>query len=247
MTVPFMRAYTELLVRTCHRRGAHRDRRHGRADPVPQGPRGERAGASATVRADKEREAGDGFDGTWVAHPDLVPVATAAVRRASSATARTSSTASARTSRSTAAELLDVAATPGAITETGLRNNVNVGIRYISSWLRGNGAVAIHNLMEDAATAEIARSQVWQWIRHGRALEDGTPVTRELVQRLETEELEQGPGRDRRRRVVRARGPATAVARALRARGAQRPAGGVPDAAGLRAARLGPWRHPRRG
>jgi malate synthase len=89
-----------------------------------------------------------------------------------------------------AAELLDVAATPGAITEAGLRNDVNVGIQYISSWLRGNGAAGIYGLMEDAATAEIARSQVWQWIRHGRALDDGTSVTRELAQRLATEELE---------------------------------------------------------
>ena len=90
-----------------------------------------------------------------------------------------------------AAELLDVASTPGAITEAGLRNNVNVGIQYISSWLRGNGAAGIYGLMEDAATAEISRSQVWQWIRHGRTLEDdGTPITAELVRRLEGEELE---------------------------------------------------------
>ena len=89
-----------------------------------------------------------------------------------------------------AAELLDVASTPGAITEAGLRNDVNVGIQYISSWLRGNGAAGIYGLMEDAATAEIARSQVWQWLRHGRTLDDGTPITRDLVQRLETEELE---------------------------------------------------------
>ena len=245
MTVPFMRAYSELLVRTCHRRGAHAIGGMAALIPSRKDPEANEK-ATAAVAADKEREAGDGFDGTWVAHPDVVATAMARFDRVLGD--RPNQVDRRREDVEVgAAELLDVAATPGAITETGLRNDVNVAIQYISSWLRGNGAAGIYGLMEDAATAEIARSQVWQWIRHGRTLEDGTPVTRELVQRLETEELEKRPCRDRRRRVVRARGPAAGVARALRARGAQRPAGGVPDAAGLRAARLGPSRHPRRG
>ncbi len=124
--------------------------------------------ALAKVREDKEREASQGFDGTWVAHPDLVPVARGVLRRASSATGRTRSSGSATTCEIGAGDLLDVAATPGEITEDGLRNNVSVGIQYLAAWLRGSGAVAINNLMEDAATAEISRSQIWQWLRHGR-------------------------------------------------------------------------------
>jgi malate synthase len=141
------------------------------------------------VRADKEREAGAGFDGTWVAHPDVVGVALeqfdAVLDDRPNQVDRQRDDVQVG-----ASELLDVASTPGSITETGLRNDVNVGIQYISSWLRGNGAAGIYGLMEDAATAEIARSQVWQWLRHGRALDDGTPITAELVRRLETEELE---------------------------------------------------------
>jgi malate synthase len=146
--------------------------------------------AIAAVAADKEREAGDGFDGTWVAHPDVV--ATAMERFDRVLGDRPNQVDRQREDVEVGpAELLDVAATPGAITEAGLRNDVNVGIQYISSWLRGNGAAGIYGLMEDAATAEIARSQVWQWIRHGRTLEDDdTRVTPELVRRLEDEELE---------------------------------------------------------
>jgi malate synthase len=118
--------------------------------------------ALAKVREDKQREAGDGFDGTWVAHPDLVPVALAEFDRPNQLDRQRPEVSV------SAADLLDVAATPGEATEEGLRNDVGVGIQYLSSWLRGTGAVAIFNLMEDAATAEIARSQVWQWIRHGR-------------------------------------------------------------------------------
>ena len=188
MTVPFMRAYTELLVRTCHRRGAHAIGGMAALIPSRKDPEANER-ATAAVAADKEREAGDGFDGTWVAHPDVVATAMARFDRVLGD--RPNQVDRRREDVEVGApELLDVAATPGAITETGLRNDVNVGIQYISSWLRGNGAAGIYGLMEDAATAEIARSQVWQWIRHGRALEDGTPVTRELVQRLETEELE---------------------------------------------------------
>jgi malate synthase len=188
MTVPFMRAYTESLVATCHRRGAHA--MGGMAAQVPSrnDPEAARSAIEA-VRADKHREAGDGFDGTWVAHPDTVEAATAEFdavlgERPNQIERRRDDV------EVTAAQLLDVGATPGAITEQGLRMDVNVGIQYISSWLRGNGAAGIYGLMEDAATAEISRSQVWQWLRHGVELEDGTSVTRELVRRLESEELE---------------------------------------------------------
>jgi malate synthase len=188
MTVPFMRAYTELLVKTCHRRGAHAI--GGMAAFIPSRKNPEiNEDAIAGVRDDKQREAGDGFDGTWIAHPDLVEVAVEEFSNvlgdAPNQVERQRDDVSV-----VAAELLDVPATPGNITEDGLRNDVNVGIQYISSWLRGNGAAAIHNMMEDAATAEIARSQVWQWIRHGAQTEDGEPITRERVQELAVSELE---------------------------------------------------------
>jgi malate synthase len=161
MTAPFMRAYAELLVKTCHRRGAHAMGGMAAFIPSRKDPElNERA--IAKVREDKQRESGDGFDGTWVAHPDLVPVALAEFDRPNQLDRDRSEVSV------SAAELLDVASTPGEVTEEGLRNDVSVGIQYLSSWLRGTGAAAIHNLMEDAATAEIARSQVWQWIRHGR-------------------------------------------------------------------------------
>ena len=188
MTVPFMRAYTELLVATCHRRGAHA--MGGMAAVIPS-RRDEEANerAYAAVRADKEREAGDGFDGTWVAHPDSVAVAMECFdevlgERPNQLERRRDDVAV------TAADLLAVDKTPGDITEAGLRSNVNVGIQYISSWLRGNGAAAIYGLMEDAATAEISRGQVWQWVRHAATLDDGRPVTPELVRETETSELE---------------------------------------------------------
>jgi malate synthase len=188
MTVPFMRAYAELLVKTCHRRGAHA--MGGMAALIPSRKDAEaNEKAIAAVRADKEREAGAGFDGTWVAHPDVVAVALEQFDAVLGD--RPNQVDRQRDDVEVGAdELLDVASTPGSITEAGLRNDVNVGIQYISSWLRGNGAAGIYGLMEDAATAEIARSQVWQWLRHGRAVEDGTPITGDLVRRLETEELE---------------------------------------------------------
>ncbi len=165
MAVPFMRAYSELLVKTCHRRGAHAiggmaafipSRRDATVNEV----------ALAKVREDKEREAGQGFDGTWVAHPDLVPVALEIFDRVLGE--RPNQVERQRDDVTvSAAALLDVAATPGKITEEGLRNNVSVGIQYLAAWLQGSGAVAIFNLMEDAATSEISRSQVWQWLRHG--------------------------------------------------------------------------------
>jgi malate synthase len=166
MTAPFMRSYAELLVKTCHRRGAHA--MGGMAAFIPSRKDPElNDKAIAKVREDKQREAGDGFDGTWVAHPDLVPVALEEFDRVLGD--RPNQLERRRDDVSvTPSMLLDVASTPGEITEDGLRNDVSVGIQYLSSWLRGGGAVAIFNLMEDAATAEIARSQVWQWIRHGR-------------------------------------------------------------------------------
>jgi malate synthase len=188
MTVPFMRAYTELLVKTCHRRGAHA--MGGMAAVIPSRT-DEEANRKAfeAVRADKEREAGDGFDGTWVAHPDSVPVATAAFDDVLGA--RPNQLDRQRDDVDVGVdELLSVPRTPGEVTERGVRANVNVGIQYISSWLRGNGAAGIYGLMEDAATAEISRAQVWQWIRHGATLHDGRPITPELVRRLEVDELE---------------------------------------------------------
>jgi malate synthase len=180
MTAPFMRAYTELLVKTCHRRGAHA--MGGMAAFIPSRRDAElNERALAKVRDDKRREAGDGFDGTWVAHPDLVPVALEELDRALGG--RPNQLERRRDEVEVGqAELLDVASTPGEITEEGLRNDVSVGIQYLSAWLRGSGAVAIDNLMEDAATAEIARSQVWQWVRHGH-------FEREHVRRVIDEEL----------------------------------------------------------
>jgi malate synthase len=166
MTVPFMRAYTELLVRTAHRRGAHA--MGGMAAFIPSRRDAEvNEIALAKVSEDKQRESGDGFDGTWVAHPDLVPVALrefdAVLGERPNQLERQRDDVSV-----SASDLLNVSATPGDVTEDGVRANVSVGIRYIASWLSGVGAAAIDNLMEDAATAEISRSQVWQWVRHRR-------------------------------------------------------------------------------
>ena len=179
MRVPFMRAYTELLVRTCHRRGAHAIGGMAAFIPSRRDPEVNET-ALAKVREDKEREAGDGFDGTWVAHPDLVPVATEIFD--SVLRERPNQVEKQRDDVSVSArDLLAVDATPGDVTDEGLRANVRVGIEYIESWLRGVGAAALYNLMEDAATAEISRSQVWQWIRHGR-------FDREHVRRVVEEE-----------------------------------------------------------
>ncbi|MBT2555957.1 malate synthase A [Arthrobacter sp. ISL-5] len=182
MTQPFMRAYTEQLVRACHKRGAMAI--GGMAAAVPN-RRDETANRTAfqKVRADKTREANDGFDGSWVAHPDLVPVCREVFdgvlgdRPNQLDRLREDVTPDARA-------LLDIAATTGTITEQGIRNNIEVGIRYIESWLRGNGAVAIHNLMEDAATAEISRSQLWQWIYSHAITDHGEIITREWVEDL---------------------------------------------------------------
>ena len=166
MTVPFMRAYTELLVRSCHRRGAHAI--GGMAAFIPS--RKDAAVnevALAKVREDKQRESGDGFDGTWVAHPDLVPVATEVFDGVLGE--RPNQVARLREDVvPDEAALLSIPDTPGEVTEAGLHTNVSVGVRYLDAWLHGVGAAAIDNLMEDAATAEISRSQVWQWVRSGR-------------------------------------------------------------------------------
>jgi malate synthase len=187
MTAPFMRAYTELLVKTCHARGAHA--MGGMAAFIPSRRDPEvNAVAMAKVRDDKTREAGDGFDGSWVAHPDLV----ALCREVFDATLGSSPNqlSKQRPEVSVSAfDLLAVDKTPGSITEAGLRNNISVGLQYLASWLGGNGAVAIFNLMEDAATAEISRSQVWQWLHNNVRLDDGQPVTRDLVQQIIGEEL----------------------------------------------------------
>lgn len=189
MAVPFMRAYTELLVKTCHRRGAHA--MGGMAAFIPSRRDTEvNERALAKVREDKEREAGAGFDGTWVAHPDLVPVAREIFDRVLGA--RPNQKQKLREDvQVVPADLLDFHVPGGEITETGVRSNISVGILYLESWLRGNGAAAIYNLMEDTATAEISRSQIWQWVHSKSArLDDGRPVTLDLIREWTPEELE---------------------------------------------------------
>jgi malate synthase len=187
MTAPMMRAYTEQLVAVCHRRGAHAI--GGMAAAIPSRrdlEANERA--LAKVRDDKAREAGDGFDGSWVAHPDLVPVC----REIFDAMLGDRPNQLDRQRPEVAVtpeQLLDVAGVPGERTMAGLRLNVEVALRYLAAWLGGNGAVGIHGLMEDAATAEISRSQVWQWVHDGVELDTGETVTDELVRRVVAEEV----------------------------------------------------------
>ncbi|MFE9257337.1 malate synthase A [Streptomyces sp. NPDC006879] len=187
MTAPFMRAYTELLVRTCHKRGAHAI--GGMAAFIPSRRDAEvNKVAFEKVKADKDREAADGFDGSWVAHPDLVPIAMASFDAVlgdePNQKDRLREDVAVAPGDLTAIDSLDARPTFG-----GLRNAVQVGIRYIEAWLRGLGAVAIFNLMEDAATAEISRSQIWQWINAGVVFEDGRAATAELVRAVAAEEL----------------------------------------------------------
>jgi malate synthase len=188
MTAPFMRAYTELLVRTCHRRGAHAI--GGMAAFIPNRLDPQVTEKALTkVREDKRREAGAGFDGSWVAHPGLVAVCREEFDRV--LRDRPNQLTRLRDDVSvTADDLLDVSATSGEITADGVRGDVAVGLRYLYTWLGGNGAVAIFNLMEDAATAEICRSQLWQWIHHGVRTADGTTVDRPLVERTLAEEVD---------------------------------------------------------
>jgi malate synthase len=187
MTVPFMRAYALRLVQVCHARGAHAI--GGMAAFIPSRKDAEvNARAMARVREDKERESADGFDGTWVAHPDLVPLAREVF----------DSVLGERPNQKdrlrddvhvVASQLVDPSVPGGLVTEGGIRTNVEVAIRYLDAWLRGSGAVAIHNLMEDAATAEISRMQLTQWIRHGAEVDGAGTMTREFYQRVRDEEL----------------------------------------------------------
>lgn len=186
MTAPFMRAYAQLLVKTCHKRGAHAI--GGMAAFIPSKDPQANEKAFAKVREDKTREAGDGFDGSWVAHPGMVEVCREAFNvvlqdRPNQLDLPLSN------AQISAVQLLDVASANGQVTEAGLRNNISVGIAYLESWLRGFGAVGINNLMEDAATAEISRSQVWQWLHTAITLADGELVTSELVTRVIAEEM----------------------------------------------------------
>ncbi|OXM65792.1 MULTISPECIES: malate synthase A [Amycolatopsis] len=178
MTAPFMRAYTELLVRTCHKRGAFAI--GGMAAFIPSKDPEVNENASKKVHADKAREANDGFDGSWVAHPGMVELCKEEFDKVLGDKPNQLDRLREDVSV-TADQLLDVASTEGGATEAGLRGAVDVGVRYIASWLGGNGAAGIHNLMEDAATAEISRSQIWQWVQNGTQLDNGQKVTRELV------------------------------------------------------------------
>ncbi len=188
MAVPFMRAYTELLVRTCHKRGAHAIGGMAAFIPSRRDPEVNKI-ALGKVREDKEREANAGFDGTWLAHPDLVPTAAEVF----DAVLGVRPNQKDRLREDVAVEpwqLVDTAIPGSAITDAGLRMNISVGMQYIDSWLRGNGAAAINNLMEDAATAEISRAQIWQWIRTGSTTDDGAPITIERYRALRDDELD---------------------------------------------------------
>jgi malate synthase len=187
MTSPFMAAYANLLVKTCHARGAHAI--GGMAAFVPSKQNQDAtAAALATTAADKKREAAQGFDGSWVAHPDLVPTCTAAFTEILAA--RPNQLDRQRDDVVvSAAELIDVSTTKGAITLQGLRTNLRVSLEYLAAWIGGTGAVAIDHLMEDAATVEISRMQIWQWIRHAASAADGTPITRAMVAKLLDEQI----------------------------------------------------------
>jgi malate synthase len=186
MTVPFMRSYSLLTIKTCHKRNAFAIGGMAAQIPVKNDPVANEE-AYAKVRADKEREANDGHDGTWVAHPGLVPVALEVFDRIMPQSNQVDNKRD--DVQVTAAQLLEVP--QGTISEAGLRNNISVGVQYTEAWLRGSGAVPIFNLMEDAATAEISRTQLWQWLHHPKGiLEDGRKVTVELFNQLLAEELQ---------------------------------------------------------
>jgi malate synthase len=187
MAVPFMRAYCDLLVRTCHRRGAHA--MGGMAAFIPSRRDAEvNRTALAKVTEDKERECGQGFDGTWVAHPDLVPVAKAVFDRHLGERPNQKEVTREEV-QVEARDLIRCGIAGGEVTEGGIRGNVSVALQYVEAWLRGNGAVAINNLMEDAATAEISRAQLWQWIRHRARVAGGGEMTPDLYCRLRDEEV----------------------------------------------------------
>jgi malate synthase len=186
MEVPFMAAYAQLLVQSAHRRGTFAMGGMAALIPSREDPKATER-AIAAVRADKDREARMGFDGTWIAHPDVLDAAQSAFDAVLGGQPN-QIRVEPRERSIDARALLDVASTPGTVTETGVRANVSVAFRYISFWLAGRGAAAIDNLMEDAATAEICRSQIWQWIRHEARVEDGRTVTVELVRQILDEE-----------------------------------------------------------
>jgi malate synthase len=184
MTTHFLRSYSLLLIRTCHRREIHAMGGMAAQIPIRDDPAGN-AAAMAKVRADKEREAGDGHDGTWVAHPGLVAIAKEVFDREMPLPNQI-----ARKRQEIEVSAADLLTVPeGTVTEAGLRQNLNVGIGYVEAWLRGTGCVPLYNLMEDAATAEISRAQVWQWIRHRDKLEDGRTIDRALCRAMLDEEL----------------------------------------------------------
>jgi len=198
MTQPFLRAYSQLLIRTCHRRGVHA--MGGMAAQIPiKGDEAANRAALDKVEADKRREVGDGHDGTWVAHPALVPVARAIFDAGMPGPNQIDNLR--RDVHVGAAELLAVPA--GAATEAGLRHDVDVGVQYLAAWLSGSGCVPLHHLMEDAATAEISRTLVWQWIRHGVRLADGRRVTPELFASVLAEETARGPAGPRLEEAAR--------------------------------------------
>ena len=184
MTTHFLRSYSLLLIRTCHRREIHAMGGMAAQIPIRDDPAANKA-AMAKVRADKEREASDGHDGTWVAHPGLVAIAKEVFDREMPLPNQI--TRKRQDIEVGAADLLTVP--EGTITEAGLRQNLNVGIGYLEAWLRGMGCVPLYNLMEDAATAEISRAQIWQWIRHGAKLENGRTIDRALCRAMLDEEL----------------------------------------------------------
>jgi malate synthase len=186
MTVPFMRAYTELLVKTCHRRGAHA--MGGMAAFVPSRRDAKvNETALAKVREDKLRESGDGFDGTWVAHPDLVPVAKAVFDGVLGSKPNQKERQRPEVNVS-ATQILDVRVPGGTVSAAGVKANISVALQYLESWMRGSGAVAIYNLMEDTATAEISRAQLWQWLRHGADV-DGERFTKAMYERMRDTEI----------------------------------------------------------
>jgi malate synthase len=206
MGVPFMRSYADLLVQTCHKRDAHAIGGMAAFIPSRKDPL-VNAVALKKVREDKERESQAGFDGTWVAHPDLVPTALVVFDGVLGGKPHQKDMTRPDVVPS-AASLLDVSIAGGVVTEAGVRNNIEVALRYLASWLAGQGAVAIHNLMEDAATAEISRAQLWQWLHHAVVMDDGRSVTRELVLKFWDEEMaklghEAGPDQERAATLVR--------------------------------------------
>jgi malate synthase len=205
MEAPFLRSYTQLLIKTCHRRGAFAMGGMAAQIPIKDDPEANER-VMEKVRADKLREVREGHDGTWVAHPGLVPIAKQVFDEGMPGPNQLH-----RLREDVAASAAALLEPPsGTRTETGLRHNIRVGIQYLEAWLGGQGAVPIYNLMEDAATAEISRTQIWQWLKHRAALDDGRTVTRPLVDELVAEEFvrvreEVGPKRFERGRFDEAR------------------------------------------